>query len=170
MGPIRGKGGWGVRVVLGGPKHVWPLLQHFNYIVRILSSSSVDWHPFWANWVEDGGLWTCPKDRGTRARVQAAGWVKPMKQQFTLNPKPFKLPGLCQHEIVSGILKKRSNEEPCKPVPGESFGHGRPYLSICPIPLRHFKFRSWEYVDGRLFEKGADWYPFCVGGGTGRGG
>jgi hypothetical protein len=27
-----------------------------------------------------------------------------------------------------------------------------------------------EYVDRCLFEKGADWYPLCVGGGTGRGG
>ena len=27
-----------------------------------------------------------------------------------------------------------------------------------------------EYADGCLFEKGADWYPFCPGGGTGRGG
>jgi len=26
-----------------------------------------------------------------------------------------------------------------------------------------------EYADGCLFEKGADWYPFCLGGGTGRG-
>jgi len=26
-----------------------------------------------------------------------------------------------------------------------------------------------EYADGCLFEKGADWYPFCPGGGTGRG-
>jgi len=25
-----------------------------------------------------------------------------------------------------------------------------------------------EYADGSLFEKGADWYPFCPGGGTGR--
>ena len=32
-----------------------------------------------------GGLWTCPKVRGTCARVQAAGRVKPMKQQFTPN-------------------------------------------------------------------------------------
>jgi len=32
-----------------------------------------------------GGLWTCPKVRGTRARVHAAGRVKPMKQQFTPN-------------------------------------------------------------------------------------
>jgi hypothetical protein len=32
-----------------------------------------------------GGLWTCPKVRGTRARVQAARRVKPLEQQFTPN-------------------------------------------------------------------------------------
>ena len=47
-------------------------------------------------------------------------------------------------------------------VPGRSCGHGRPYLDFCPIILQHFSFRC-------LFEKGADWYPFCPGGGTGRG-
>jgi len=26
-----------------------------------------------------------------------------------------------------------------------------------------------ENADGCLFIKGADWYPFCLGGGTGRG-
>jgi len=26
-----------------------------------------------------------------------------------------------------------------------------------------------EYADGCLFGNGADWYPFCLGGGTGRG-
>jgi hypothetical protein len=26
-----------------------------------------------------------------------------------------------------------------------------------------------EYADGCLFEKGADWSPFCLGGGSGRG-
>jgi hypothetical protein len=83
-------GGW---VGPGGSKFFGPFLQkftgsllrNFKYIIGILSSSPVDWHPFWANWVKGGGLWTCPNVRGTRAWVQAAGWVKPMKQQFTPN-------------------------------------------------------------------------------------
>ena len=54
-------------------------------------------------------------------------------------------------------------------VPGRSCVHGRPYLSFCPITLQHFSFSLDVYVDGCLFEKGADWYPFCPGGGTGRG-
>jgi len=47
-----------------------------------------------------------------------------------------KLPGLCQHEIVSGILKKwKQCMWSCASqlwVPGESYGHGRPYLSFAP--------------------------------------
>jgi len=76
-----------------------------------------------------------------------------------------KLTGLCQHEIVSGILEKWKQCGDCASqlwVPGRSCGHGRPYLDFCPIILQHFSFRC-------LFEKGADWYPFCPGGGTGRG-
>jgi hypothetical protein len=55
-----------------------------------------------------------------------------------------KVPGLCQHEIVSRILKKSMwSCESQLWVPGESCGHGRPYLSFCPITLRHYSFRSW---------------------------
>ena len=56
------------------------------------------------------------------------------------------LTGLCQHEIVSGILKKLKQ---CGTVQA-SYGclvgnvseYGRPYLSCCPITLQHFSFRS----------------------------
>ena len=58
MGPIEGGG-----VVRGGPeffgpplkRFTGPLIGNFKYIIGILGSSPVDWHPFWANWVKGGG-------------------------------------------------------------------------------------------------------------------
>jgi len=67
MGLIRGKGGWGVRFFGGGPKHFWPLLRLFNYTVGILSSSPVDWHPFWANLVKGGFVDMSKRQRHTRS-------------------------------------------------------------------------------------------------------
>jgi len=69
-----GGGPGGVQSFLVPPpqKVTGSLLRNCNYIFGILSSNPVDWHPFRANWV-GGGLWTCPKVRGTCARVQAAG-------------------------------------------------------------------------------------------------
>jgi len=55
-------------------------------------------------------------------------------------------------------------------VPGRSRVHGRLYLSFCPIALHHFNFRSWWVCRWIPFEKGADLYPFCPGGGNRRGG
>jgi hypothetical protein len=46
-------------------------------------------------------------------------------------------------------------------VPGRSRVHGHPNLSFCPITLQHSDAGLDEYADGCLFEKGADWYPFC---------
>jgi hypothetical protein len=56
-----------------------------------------------------------------------------------------KPPGLCQHEIVSGALKKWKQFEAVQASCGCLVGHvvhGRPYLSFCPITLQHFSFRS----------------------------
>ena len=55
-----------------------------------------------------------------------------------------KLTGLCQHKIVSGILRnwKQCGTASQLWVPGRSCVHGRPYLSFCPITLQHFRFRS----------------------------
>ena len=57
MGQIGGGGVWGVSEFFGPPlqKFSGPLPRNFKYIVGILSSSPVDWHPFWANW-SGGGL------------------------------------------------------------------------------------------------------------------
>ena len=131
-------GGRGRSDFFGPPlqKITGPLLRNFEYVIGIFSSSPVDWHPFRANWVKGGD---CGHGLKSEARALGAGRGVSQANEAAIYPK---LTGLCQHEIVSGILKKRSNEEPCKPVPGESFGHGRPYLSICPIPLRHFRSRS----------------------------
>ena len=53
-----------------------------------------------------------------------------------------KLPGLWHYELVSGILEKKgSNVQAQLWVPGRSRVHGRPYISFCPITLRHYSFR-----------------------------
>ena len=82
-----------------------------------------------------------------------------------------KLTGLCQHEIVGGILK---NWKQCGAVQASC---GCLVIHVC-MGVRISVFAPQlcntsvsgldEYADGCLFEK-ADWYPFCLGGGTGRG-
>ena len=83
-----------------------------------------------------------------------------------------KLTGVYQHEIVSGILKKWKQCCTVQASFGCLVGHVcmgvrisnfPPYLCNASISVLD------EYADGCLFEKGADWYPFCPGGGTGRG-
>ena len=54
-------------------------------------------------------------------------------------------------------------------VPGESCGHGRPYLSFCPITLRHCSFRSWWVCRWMQNSKRNRRCPFYLGGGSGRG-
>jgi len=82
------------------------------------------------------------------------------------------LPRSCQHKILGGMLKK-----------WEQFGtvqasYGCLVDHVC-IGVRISVFEPYlcntlisvldEYVDGCRIQKGADWYPFCLGGGTGRG-
>jgi len=84
-----------------------------------------------------------------------------------------KLTGMCQHEIFSGILKRWKQCGTVQASYGCLVGH------VC-MGVRVSIFASKlcstsvsdldECADGCLFEKGADWYPFCLGGGTGRGG
>jgi len=57
MGPIGGGGVWvgseSLELPFAPPaKFNGPLLRDFKYISGILSSNSVDWHPFEANWVK----------------------------------------------------------------------------------------------------------------------
>jgi len=70
--------------------------------------------------------------------------------------------------------RNRCNVGLCKPVwvLGRSCVHGRPYLSLCPISLQlcnNSDSGPDEYAYGCRIKKGADWYPFCLGGGTKRG-
>jgi len=55
-----------------------------------------------------------------------------------------KLPGLCQHEIVTNILKKWKQCGAVQARCGCLVGHVcmGPYLSHCPITLQQFSFRS----------------------------
>jgi len=83
-----------------------------------------------------------------------------------------KLPGLCQHEIVGGILKKWKQRGALQASCGCLVGHVCMGVRIsvfallfCNISVSYLD----EYADGCRIQKGADWYPFLSGGGTGRG-
>jgi len=101
--PRRGGGG----VVRGGPESFGTpsknssLLRNLNYIIGILSSNPVDWHPFKAIWVKGGSVDMSKSQRHTRS---GAGCGVSQANGAAIHPK---LTGLCQHEVVSGILKKR---------------------------------------------------------------
>ena len=87
--------------------------------------------------------------------------------EAAIYPKPT---GLCQHEIVSEILKKWKQCGNVQASCGCQVGHVcmGVRINFCSNTLQHFSFRSYEYAYGCLLGKGADWYPFCLGGGTGR--
>ena len=83
-----------------------------------------------------------------------------------------KLTGLCQHEIVNGILKKWKQCGIVQASYGCLVGHmcmGVRTLIFAPKLCNSSVSGLDEYADGCLFEKGADWYPSGLGGGTGRG-
>ena len=76
------------------------LPQNSKYITGILSSSPVDCHPFWASWVKGGSIDMSKSQRHTRSGA-GCGVSQTNGAAF-----PYKVPELCQHEIVSGFLKK----------------------------------------------------------------
>ena len=83
-----------------------------------------------------------------------------------------KLTGLCQHEIVSGISKKWKQCGTVQASYGCLVGHvcmGIRISVYAPQLCNTSVLGLDMYADGCLFEKGANWYPFCPGGGTGRG-
>ena len=77
--------GGGVQSFLDPPPKIYWVTSTKFYIYRDLQLKHSRLTPFLRNLGKRGGLWTCPKVRGTRAWVQATGRVKPMKQQFTPN-------------------------------------------------------------------------------------
>ena len=84
----------------------------------------------------------------------------------------LKLTELCQHEIVSGILKKWKQCGTVQASCGCLVGHvclGVRFSVFAPYLCNTSVSGLDEYANGCLFKKGADWYPFCLGGGTGRG-
>jgi len=54
MCPIGGGGGLGGSRVTPLQSFTGSLLRNFKYIIGIISSSPVDWHPFGATWVKGG--------------------------------------------------------------------------------------------------------------------
>ena len=81
------------------PKITGSLLRNYKYIIGILSSSPVDWHPFRANWVKGGGG-SVDMSKSQRHTSSGAGHGVSQANEAAIYPK---LTGLCQHEIVSGI-------------------------------------------------------------------
>ena len=84
-----------------------------------------------------------------------------------------KFTGLCQHEIFSGILKKWKQCGTVQASYGCQIGHVNMgiCISVFAPQLCNTSISGLdEYADGCLFKNGAGWYPFCPGGGTGRGG
>ena len=103
MGPIGGRGSGGGSEFFGPPlqKFTGPLLRNFKYIIGIFGSSPVNWHPFGANWVVGWGSVDMSKSqRHTRSGACSGA---SQADEAAIYPK---LTGLCQHEIVSGILMK----------------------------------------------------------------
>ena len=54
-------------------------------------------------------------------------------------------------------------------VPGRSRVHGRPYLSVCPITLQYFSFRSWWLCRWMPIWKRSRLVPFLSGWGHRKG-
>jgi hypothetical protein len=107
-----GGGGGPMWLIFLGGFSSGPLPRNFKHI-GIRSSSPVDCHPFLANWVKGGG--SVDMSKSQRHMRSGAGCGVSQANGAAIHSK---LPGLCQHEIVSGTLKKGSNVELCKPVMG----------------------------------------------------
>jgi len=83
-----------------------------------------------------------------------------------------KLPGLCQHEIVSVNLKKWKQCGAMQARCGCLVGHlcmGVRISIFAPYLCNTLVSGLDEYADGYRIKKVADWYPFCLGGSTRRG-
>ena len=84
-----------------------------------------------------------------------------MKQQLTPNLQE------CQHEIVSEILKKLKQCGTVQASYGCLVGHvcmGVRISVFAPQLCNTLVSGLDAFADGYLLKKGADWYPFCLGG------
>jgi len=114
-----------------------------------------------------GGLWTCPKVRGTRARVQAAG----ESSQWSSNlPQTYRIVPAWDIQWNSEEMEAMWDCASQLWVPGRSRVHGRPYLRFCPITLQHFSFRSWCVCRWMPIWKRNRLVPFLSGWGHRKGG
>ena len=87
-----GKGGgvWGGSEFFGPPLQTFtgPLLQNFKYIIGILSSNPVDWHPLWAIWVKGGVCGHVQKSEahalGCRPLGDSSQWSSSLPQTYRI--------------------------------------------------------------------------------------
>ena len=133
-------GGWG-----GGPEFFRPPLQKFTGSLLqnliILSESSAQAQSIGTLLGQIGLRWGGPVDVSNSQRHTRSGAGRRVSQANGAAIHS-KLPGLCQHEIVSIVMKAMWGCASQLWVPGRSLVHGRPYLSFCPITLQHFNYRS----------------------------
>ena len=134
-------GGGGVQSFLDPPSK--NLLGHPYEILNISSESSAQTKSigtlFEQIGLREGSVDMSKSQRHTRL---GAGRGVIQANGAAIHPK---FTGLCQHEIVSEILKKWKAMWDCASqlwVPGRSLVHGRLYLSFCPITLLYFNFWS----------------------------
>jgi len=105
----------------GGPEFFGPplqkftgsLLRKFKYIIGILSSKPVDWHPFWAYWIKGGVCGHVQKSEAhalrCRPRGESSQWSSNLPQTYRIVPA---------WDSQWDFLKKGSNVGLCKPVMG----------------------------------------------------
>jgi hypothetical protein len=107
--------------------------------------------------------------KSQRHTRSGAGHGSSQANEAAIKPK---LTRLCQHEIVSGILKKWKQCGTVQASYGCLVSHVcmGVCISVFAPQLCNTSISGLdEYADRCLFEKGADWYPFCLVWGTGNG-
>ena len=150
----------------------WGSLQFFlghfheNLNIRILSSSPVDCHPFWADWVKGGSVEMFKSQRHTRS---GAGRGVSQANGAAIHSK---LPGLCQHEIVSRIAKKWKQCGLCKPVMGAWWVmcEWATVSQVLPHNSATLSFRFWSELRNQQIGTPFDWVRTLEGGFGGGGG
>jgi len=94
MGRIRGGGGvpGGVLDLFGrGPVFSGALPRNFKWIIRVLSSSPIYCHLFWANWAKEGVCGHVQKSEAhafrCRPRGESSQWSSKSLQTFRIVPR-----------------------------------------------------------------------------------
>jgi hypothetical protein len=140
MGPIGGGGSGEGSEFFGPPSK--KLLGHSYKVFNIQRKPQLKpsrLAPFLSKLGKKGG--SVHMSKRQRHTCLGAGRGVSQANEAAIHPK---LTGLCQHEIVSGILKKWRQCGTVQASYGCLVGHVcmGVRISVCPITLQHFSFRS----------------------------